>query len=166
MSRVSGDGVPSFVGVGSNLDDPASQVTRGIATLGAVPEVELLSRSSLYLSAPIGPVDQPDFVNAVVQIETTLSAQELLRVLQKIERLHGRKRGMRWGPRVLDLDLLIYDDEVIDELRLKVPHPGIARRNFVLLPLREIAPEFVIPKLGRVADIAVNEREPLISLIE
>jgi 2-amino-4-hydroxy-6-hydroxymethyldihydropteridine diphosphokinase len=155
-----------YIGLGSNLDKPSEQVERAFEVLRAVPEIRLLSRSSLYSSGPIGPVDQPDYVNAVAKISTTLDARALLGVLKKIERLRGRKRGVRWGPRVIDLDLLLFGDEEIDELNLKVPHPGIAERNFVLLPLAEVAPGLVVPGLGRVADIAVNDSEPRISRID
>jgi len=155
----------SYIGVGSNLDNPAEQVERAFEFLRAVPEIRLLSRSSLYSSGPIGPLEQPDYVNAVAKISTNLEALALLSVLKKIERLRGRKRGVRWGPRVLDLDLLVFGDEEIDELNLKVPHPGIAERNFVLLPLAEVAPGLVVPGLGPVAEITVNESEPRISRI-
>lgn len=155
----------AFVGIGSNLDDPAAQVSTAFELLDALPETRLIARSSLFSSAPIGPVPQPDFVNAVAQIGTTLPATALLDHLQAIEKARGRREGVRWGPRVLDLDLLIYGDAMIDELRLKVPHPGIAGRNFVLLPLQEIAPGLVIPGLGCVSGIAVNSREPQISRI-
>ena len=135
--------------------------------LGELPKSRLVARSSLYRSAPFGGVEQPDFVNAVAALETQLDARSLLEQLQHIEQSRGRERGgQRWGPRVIDLDLLVYDDVVIDEPELTVPHPGIAERNFVLLPLREIAPELEIPGLGRVDRIAVNEEEPRISRIE
>jgi 2-amino-4-hydroxy-6-hydroxymethyldihydropteridine diphosphokinase len=155
-----------YIGLGSNLDNPAEQVERAFEFLRAVPEIRLLSRSSLYSSGPIGPLEQPDYVNAVAKISTTLDARALLRVLKKIERVRGRKRGVRWGPRVIDLDLLVFGDEEIDELNLKVPHPGIAERNFVLLPLAEVSPGLVVPGLGRVAEIAVDESEPRISRID
>ena len=131
-----------------------------------LPGTALVARSSLYLSAPFGPVEQPDFVNAVAHLETELGVSELFRRLQAIEELHGRRRGIRWGPRVIDLDLLVFADELIDTATLTVPHPGIAERNFVLLPLQEIAPDLIIPGLGRVADITVNTDEPRISRIE
>ena len=111
-------------------------------------------------------IEQPDFVNAVAGLLTTLSARELLAALLDIEKRNGRERGAtRWGPRVLDLDLLVYGAEILDEAGITVPHPGIAERNFVLLPLAEIAPQLVIPALGRVAGIAVNKDEPSISRI-
>ena len=126
----------------------------------------LIRRSSLYRSSPLGGIEQPDFVNAVAAVETTLAAHDLLSQLQAIERIRGREDNrVRWGPRVLDLDLLVYGDRMIDDPNLTVPHPGIAARNFVLLPLREIAPDLDVPGLGRVRNLAVNEREPHISRI-
>lgn len=156
----------AFVGIGSNQDDPPRQVDRAILALRDLPGTALLARSSLYRSAPFGPVDQPDFVNAVAQVETELDVTEFFRRLQAIEELHGRRRGVRWGPRVIDLDLLVFADDVIRTAVLTVPHPGIAERNFVLLPLQEIAPDLIIPGLGRVADITVNTDEPRISRID
>jgi len=156
---------PAYIGLGGNLEDPIAQVTGAFQLLGTIPDTQLISKSSLYRSAPFGPVEQPDFVNAVAKIHTSLAAPALLEQLQQIEASQGRIREMHWGPRVLDLDLLLFGDEKIDEPKLTVPHPGIAERNFVLLPLREIAPELLIPGLGCVADIAVNESEPRISRI-
>jgi 2-amino-4-hydroxy-6-hydroxymethyldihydropteridine diphosphokinase len=155
-----------FVGIGSNKQDPPAQVDKAFMALQDLPGTALVARSSLYLSAPFGPVEQPDFVNAVAHLETELGVSELFRRLQAIEELHGRRRGIRWGPRVIDLDLLVFADELIDTATLTVPHPGIAERNFVLLPLQEIAPDLIIPGLGRVADITVNTDEPRISRIE
>ena len=155
----------AYVALGSNLDDPVQQLERAFDSLADLPDTSLVARSSLYRSAPFGPVVQPDFVNAVVKLQTSLGARALLEHLQAIERSQGRKREVPWGPRVLDLDLLVYGAEVIDEPRLTVPHPGIVERNFVLLPLKEIAPELVIPGTGRVADIPVDEDEPKISRI-
>lgn len=155
-----------LVGLGSNLDSPARQIDTAFEMLGSLPESELLSRSSLYRSAPLGGVEQPDFFNAAASMTTTLGVRDFLEQLQGVERARGREPGgARWGPRILDLDLLAYDGLTIDEAGLTVPHPGIALRNFVLLPLREIAPDFDIPGLGRVQDIAVNESEPRISRI-
>ncbi len=156
----------AYVGIGSNQDDPAKQVDRAFRALEKLPRTALTARSSLFRSAPFGPVEQPDFVNAVAYLETKLDAVELLQHLQAIERRHGRLRGERWGPRVIDLDLLVFADQVIDTDALSVPHPGIAERNFVLLPLQEIAPDLVIPGLGTVADIAVDTDEPRISRID
>jgi 2-amino-4-hydroxy-6-hydroxymethyldihydropteridine diphosphokinase len=155
-----------FVGLGSNLDRPARQIETAFELLQGIPESELVRRSSLYRSSPLGGIEQPDFVNAVAAMSTTLTAREFLEELQVIERLRGREDShIRWGPRILDLDLLLYGDLIIDEPGLSVPHPGIVVRNFVLLPLREIAPDFNIPGCGRVQDIAINEDEPRISRI-
>ncbi len=157
---------PVYIGIGSNLSGPARQVEAALGLLGELPETRLTAKSSLYRSAPFGGIEQPDFINAVAALETQLDARSLLGQLQDIEISRGRDRGgERWGPRIIDLDLLVYDDEVIDEPDLTVPHPGIAERNFVLLPLREIAPGLEIPGLGRVDSIAVNEEEPRISRI-
>lgn len=155
-----------FVGIGSNLDGPARQIETAFELLQGVPDSTLLQRSSLYRSSPLGGIEQPDFVNAVAAMSTTLVARRFLEELQAIERVRGREDShIRWGPRILDLDLLVYADLIVEEPGLTVPHPGIAVRNFVLLPLREIAPDFEIPGLGRVQDIAVNEDEPRISRI-
>ncbi len=157
---------PAYVGLGSNLDDPGRQIEAAFELLQEIPETRLIARSSIYRSAPFGGVEQPDFINAAAALLTRLTAQELLGKFQKIERTSGRERdGLRWGPRVLDLDLLVFSDQVIEEPGLSVPHPGIAERNFVLLPLRDLAPDLIIPGLGRVASIHVNEQEPRITRI-
>jgi len=165
MSSDQGARTPAYVGVGSNLCGPEGQIERAIDALSRIPESELDARSSLYQSAPFGPVDQPDFVNAVVRLVTKLDAPSLFHHLQQIERSRGRIRGKHWGPRVIDLDFLVFGDMIVDLDDLNVPHPGIAERNFVLLPLQEIAHDLVIPGLGRIADIAVNHDEPRITLI-
>jgi 2-amino-4-hydroxy-6-hydroxymethyldihydropteridine diphosphokinase len=156
----------AHIGLGSNLDDPVGQVQQAFEALAALPKSRVIGRSSLYRSAPFGPVEQPDFVNAVALLSTSLSATDLLEQMQQIERQQGRlSDGVRWGPRVIDLDLLLYGDAEIDSATLTVPHPGIAERNFVLLPLRELSPELMMPKLGRVSDIVVDESSPEISRI-
>ena len=145
----------AFVGVGSNLDSPADQVRAGIEKLGELKNTEILVSSGLYRSAPLGGMGQGDFVNAVVELRTQLGPADLLGRLQAVEDSQGRDRSVeRWGPRVLDLDLLAFDTLTIDEEHLKVPHPGIAERNFVLLPWAEIAPGFRVPGLKRVAELA------------
>ena len=157
---------PAYVGVGSNLDGPARQVKGAIGLLGEVPGIRLVAASSLYRSGAFGGIEQPDFVNAVVAVLTTLTPGELLAELQAIERRQGRERDeLRWGPRVIDLDLLVYSAEKIDGPALTLPHPGIGERNFVLLPLAEIAPDLAVPGLGRVANIPVSRVEPSISRI-
>ncbi len=153
-----------LVGLGSNLYGPARQIDTAFGMLEAISKTSVVAKSSLYRSTPLGGIEQPDFVNAAALLKTELGPRVLLEELQAIERARGRERGeVKWGPRVLDLDLLAYDDISLDEPGLTVPHPGIAARNFVLLPLREIAPDFRIPGLGRVRDLPVNTSEPPIS---
>jgi 2-amino-4-hydroxy-6-hydroxymethyldihydropteridine diphosphokinase len=158
--------IPAYVGLGSNLNGPARQIEVAFGLLSEIRATRLIKRSSLYRSVPFGGVEQPDFVNAAASILTQLTAQELLLELQRIETERGRDRGeVRWGPRVLDLDLLVYSSQDIDEPGLNVPHPGIGERNFVLLPLGEIAPELSIPGLGRLSKLDVDSIEPRISRI-
>ncbi len=138
----------AFVGLGSNLDDPGSQLQRAFADLDRLPGTRLLLRSSLYRSAPVGYLDQPDFVNAVAKVATELTPQELLQALLQIEHNHGRERTFRNAPRTLDLDVLLYDDLQLHEHGLTIPHPQMHLRAFVLQPLLEIAPDCVIPGAG------------------
>jgi len=157
---------PVYIGLGSNLDSPGRQLETAFELLDAISDTRLIARSSLYRSAPFGGVEQPDFVNAAAALLTKLSPSELLAKLQEIERVRGREKGgVRWGPRVLDLDLLVYSSVVVEEPDLNIPHPGIAERNFVLLPLRELAPDLAITGLGRVRNLSVNEHEPRITRI-
>jgi len=142
--------VRAFIGLGSNLDEPKTQILRAIAALRELPLSRLTAVSRLYRSMPMGPADQPDYINAVAMIDTRLPPLELLDALQAIEQAQGRIRGAeRWGPRTLDLDILLYGAEQIDSERLVVPHPGLAERSFVLYPLSELSPELVLPD-GRV----------------
>ncbi|UCA12829.1 2-amino-4-hydroxy-6-hydroxymethyldihydropteridine diphosphokinase [Aeromonas enteropelogenes] len=135
-----------FVAIGSNLADPLGQARRAVSALAALPETELQQASSFYSSRPMGPADQPDYVNAVARLTTQLAPLALLDQLQKIELEQGRvRKDERWGPRTLDLDLLLYGDRVIKHERLIVPHYGMQEREFVLLPLAEIAPALVLP---------------------
>jgi 2-amino-4-hydroxy-6-hydroxymethyldihydropteridine diphosphokinase len=145
--------VPAFIGIGANLGDPVAQVFDALVRLGRdLPQTRLSGRSRLYRNPPMGPQDQPDYVNAVARLETRLQPRALLARLQAIEIACGRRRdGTRWGPRLLDLDLLLFGGDVIDEPGLRVPHPGIAERDFVLFPLLELAPGLMIPGLGPVA---------------
>ncbi len=166
MNQVQGVWHPAYIGLGSNLDGPVRQIEAALDRLAQLPETRLISSSHLYRSAPFGGIEQPDFVNAAATLLTRLKAPELLAELKAIERATGRDEGgQRWGPRVIDLDLLAYSSVQIDEQDLKVPHPGIGERNFVLLPLRELAPELYIPGLGRLQNIAVNAQEPRIERI-
>ena len=131
----------AFVGIGSNLDDPRAQVLRAFEELEALPHTRLVKKSSLYRSAPVGYVAQPDFVNAVAQLETGLPAERLLAELQAIELRHGRSRSFANAPRTLDLDLLLYGAAQLKTATLQVPHPRMRERAFVLKPLLEIAPQ-------------------------
>lgn len=143
----------AYIGLGSNLQDPAYQVMTAFDALADLPGTVLQGTSSLYRSKPVGPTDQPDFVNAAAQLDTELSAEDLLDAFQQIEVRQGRVRGPRWGPRTIDLDLLLYGTKVIKTPHLTVPHPRIAERAFVLLPLLDLDPGVVIPGLGPGADL-------------
>ena len=140
----------AFVGLGANLGEPEAQVRRAIAALRRLPRTRLVAASSLYRSAPVGVGEQPDFVNAVAEVETTLSARELLDELLAMEARFGRERPAPGAPRTLDLDLLLYGDQVIAEPGLAVPHPRMHERAFVLAPLAEIAAEISVPRIGGV----------------
>jgi len=150
--------ISAYIGVGSNLHDPMAQVTQAITALSAL-TMGAFKASSLYFSPPMGPADQPNYVNAVVLLETDLPAIDLLDSLQAIENRQGRVRGERWGARTLDLDLLLYAGSEISSERLTVPHPGISKRDFVLLPLKEIAADILVPGLGTLDSLI--ERCPL-----
>lgn len=141
--------VTATIGLGANLNEPAAQVEYALTELDHLPATRLLARSSLYTSAPLGYVDQPDFVNAVAQVETGLAPRALLHALLDLEQRHGRERSFRNAPRTLDLDLLLYGSAHFHEDSLTLPHPRMQERGFVLLPLLEIAPDTVIPGRGR-----------------
>jgi 2-amino-4-hydroxy-6-hydroxymethyldihydropteridine diphosphokinase len=143
--------ITAFIALGGNLDDPAAHVRSGIRELAGLPHTELQRASALYCSAPVGYRDQPDFINAVVQIATQLGPRELLEALLEIERRHGRVRGVPNGPRTLDLDLLLYGDRLVCEPGLVIPHPRMHERAFVMVPLAEIAPLQMVPGHGAVA---------------
>ena len=149
-----GVGTLAAVGLGSNLNAPVAQVSGALAALAALPDSELLAASSLYRNPPMGPQDQPDYVNAAALLRTRLTAQALLQELQALERRQGRVRERRWGPRTIDLDLLLWGDATINEPGLIVPHPGLHERPFVLYPLAEIAPGLHVPGRGRVDALA------------
>jgi 2-amino-4-hydroxy-6-hydroxymethyldihydropteridine diphosphokinase len=145
--------VRAYIGLGSNLTEPRAQVEGAIAELGTLPASLLCAVSGLYRTAPVGVTEQPDFVNAVVGVATRLRPQALLAALQQLERRHGRIRaGRRWGPRTLDLDLLLYGGECIGEPNLVVPHPHMHGRAFVLVPLADVVPgQMLIPGQGRLS---------------
>lgn len=135
----------AYIGLGSNLDDPVGQLQQAFTHLDAIPLSLRVATSPLYSSQPVGPQDQPDFVNACVQLRTALSPLALLDQLQSIEQRQRRIRVRHWGPRTLDLDLLMYDDIVLRHPRLNVPHHEMHQRGFVLIPLRDIAPDLILP---------------------
>ncbi|WP_420599135.1 2-amino-4-hydroxy-6-hydroxymethyldihydropteridine diphosphokinase [Neptuniibacter sp.] len=137
--------VRCYIGLGSNLEDPVWQVQTALKELSKLNQCSLVRASSLYRSAPVGPQDQPDFINAVVALDTTLEAHALLDQLQALEQSHRRVRKRHWGPRTLDLDLLLYGTEQISTERLTVPHAFMHERSFVLYPLHEISPELIFP---------------------
>ena len=143
----------AFVGVGSNLDEPIAQVRLALEELDRLPGSRVLKRSSLYRSAPVGHATQPDFVNAVAQLETTLPPEQLLAELQQIEARHGRARSFANAPRTLDLDLLLYGDAVRSSDKLTLPHPRMHERAFVLEPLVEIAEGTSVPRKGPAKDL-------------
>lgn len=151
------DSIAAYIGLGSNLADPAKQIAAARAEIATLANVQELAFSSLYQSPPMGPQDQPDYVNAVMAVVTTLPPLDLLRCLQKIEHEQGRVRtGERWGARTLDLDLLLYGDQQIAVPDLIVPHAGLSERSFVLYPLYEIAPQLRVPGKGQLADLVAQ----------
>jgi 2-amino-4-hydroxy-6-hydroxymethyldihydropteridine diphosphokinase len=133
------------IALGSNIEDPEAQVTRAFDEISALPQTRLIRRSRLHRTKPVGYADQPDFVNAMALVETALTPRALLDALLAIEQKHGRKRTIPNGPRTLDLDIIVYGDRVIDEPGLKVPHPRATEREFVMVPLKEVWPDVVIP---------------------
>ena len=156
---------PVCIGLGSNLSRPNRRLREAVDALAADAAVRLYAVSGVYRSEPLGGVEQPDFLNAALRVMTRHEPHALLDALKAIESDMGRDPGTRrWGPRVIDLDLLVYGGLAIDDGRLTLPHPGIAERNFVLLPLREIASDFVVPGLGRVGCLPVPE-EPVIARV-
>jgi 2-amino-4-hydroxy-6-hydroxymethyldihydropteridine diphosphokinase len=143
----------AYIALGANLENPAAQVRDGIEELAMLPDTRLAAFSSLYRSAPVGYSEQPEFVNAVAQIETALEPQALLAELLKIERRHGRTREFANAPRTLDLDILLYGDRAVDDPGLTIPHPRMHERAFVLVPLAEIAPDVDVPGRGRAREL-------------
>lgn len=140
-----------YIGMGSNMEDPIQQLKMALDELNAIDNTELLTCSSFYKSKPVGPQDQDDFINAVVEVNTSLPALKLLDALQAIEQAHRRVRERHWGPRTLDLDILLYGDEMINNERLTVPHKEMLNRNFVLIPLFELTGDMMIPGAGNVS---------------
>jgi len=148
--------IEAFIGLGSNLDHPVQQLSDARRAIAGWAGINEIAFSPLYSSKPVGPQDQPDYVNAVMKIGTDLPALDLLAALQQIENTHGRVRNQRWGARTLDLDVLLYDQQIIQLPQLIVPHPEIPNRAFVLYPMADIAPvDLLLPGFGRLADLLV-----------
>ena len=146
--------ITCYLGLGSNLGDRRGNLAEALQRLANHRQVEIVQTSSIYETAPVGPQDQPDFFNQVTQAEMTCSARQLLMAVQEIERGMGRVRSRRWGPRNIDIDILLYGDQTIDQPDLKLPHPQMLNRQFVLVPLAEIAPDLILPDGQRAAEAA------------
>lgn len=147
----------AYIGLGSNLSDPQAQICAAIAKLRQLDGANVIKISSLYYSRPMGPQDQPDYMNALLALETNKSAIELLEQLQHIENITGRiRKDDRWGARILDLDIILFDQQVINTPRLTIPHYGLKQREFVLLPLAEIAPKLLLPDGDSIEELARN----------
>ena len=150
----------AYIGFGSNLGDRLNNCRNAIGALAALPPCSLLKTSSFYETSPVGLVEQPTFINGVVLMETTEDAHWLMQQMQEIEKTFGRIRTLKWGPRSIDLDLLFFDDQIINTPELSVPHPSLHERRFVLEPLNEVAPDFRHPSLGKsVADLRNDLKE-------
>lgn len=143
-----------FIGIGSNQNHPHFRVQSAFRQLNRIRETRLIRKSSLYETVPLGPKFQPNFINAVAQIETNLTPNKLLEELQLLEKNHNRKKTKRWGPRSLDLDILVYDEVIMETEKLTIPHPGVEYREFVLIPLYEITGyDYRLPKYGKIAKL-------------
>jgi 2-amino-4-hydroxy-6-hydroxymethyldihydropteridine diphosphokinase len=140
----------AYVALGSNLQDPEQQVLRAFEELNGLPQTRVVAKSALYRTAPVGYDNQPDFVNAAAEVSTELEPLALLRALLALETAHGRERPFPNAPRVLDLDLLFYDDLAMHDPELTLPHPRLHERGFVLFPLADIAPDLAVPGKGTV----------------
>ena len=146
-----------FIGLGANSNDPIQQVKTALQELAKLPNITLLSQSQIYISKPMGPADQPDYVNAVALIESKLSAHDIFDLTCHIEQSHGRIRtGEHWGPRTLDLDILLYDNQVISDDKLTIPHYGLKQREFVIYPLLDIDPKLILPCGTELASLTAN----------
>jgi len=143
-----------YIGLGSNIKQPYQQIKAAIVALDVLPETRVIKDSGYFKSRPMGPEDQPDYVNAVVEIETAMSADALLQHCQHIEKQQGRVKLRRWGERCIDLDILLYADAQIQTEHLTVPHPGICLRDFVFLPLLNLNPDVQVPGRGLLSDVA------------
>ncbi|MGA9852683.1 MAG: 2-amino-4-hydroxy-6-hydroxymethyldihydropteridine diphosphokinase [Gammaproteobacteria bacterium] len=157
-----------YIGLGSNLNGPSEQLWRAFTELDQLPRTRMLARSHLYKSKPLGPQDQPDYLNAVAVLDTRLEPLDLLRMLRELETRHGRRRAeeARWGSRSLDLDMLVYGNIRMQTPELTLPHPGLHERSFVLYPLAEVAPALVIPDHGPVQALRDRCHSPPIERYE
>jgi 2-amino-4-hydroxy-6-hydroxymethyldihydropteridine diphosphokinase len=145
----------AYIGLGSNLSDPAEQIKQAVTAINKIADSQILQCSSLYFSQPMGPQDQPKYMNAVLELETNLSAIALLDILQAIENNAGRvRKENRWGARILDLDILLFGHEIINSERLTIPHYGMKSREFVLTPLAQIAPTLILPDGDQVSELS------------
>jgi 2-amino-4-hydroxy-6-hydroxymethyldihydropteridine diphosphokinase len=142
------EGLISFIGIGSNISDPVDHCKEAIERIGLIEGIKILRSSSLYRTEPVGFIKQNWFVNAVVEVRTLLTPKELLKALKIVEREMGRGENLRWGPRIIDLDILLYNQDIIQEESLVIPHPELHKRRFVLVPLCEIAPYALHPAFG------------------
>lgn len=143
----------AFIGLGSNLQEPAAQLAKAVAELAALPNTTFVAQSPFYASRPVGPQDQPDYVNGAVWLSTELAPHTLLDQLQAIEQVHGRERLRHWGPRTLDLDLLVFGNQTLDDDRLTVPHRELPNRDFVLQPLLDLKPDLTLPNNVAIATL-------------
>lgn len=160
--------VRAYIGLGSNLNNPAAQIRQALTALAALPSTRMLAHSHIYKSKPLGPPEQADFLNAAAILETQLEPLALLRNLHNLEEQQGRRRTRerRWGPRTLDLDILVYGELALHTPELTLPHPGVHLRSFVLYPLAELAPELVIPGHGSVRALRERCTSPAIEKYE
>ena len=156
-----------YIGLGSNLQSPLHQVGRAVEAISALAQTLFIARSPWYRSVAIGPGDQPDYINGVAAVDTQLSPAQLLSALHAIEATQGRVRRQRWAARTVDLDILLYGDEVVATDRLRIPHPRLHQRNFVLYPLADLAPQLVLPDGATLASLlAQSNRDGLVQLEE
>ena len=151
-----------YIGLGSNIEQPYLQIKNAIIALGDLPAITVIRDSGYFKSKPMGPEDQPDYVNAVVEIETSMDAAELLKHCQLIEKQQGRIKSRHWGERTIDLDILLYADQQIKTRELCVPHPGICQRDFVFMPLLKLNPDIKVPGAGLLNDIVKIVEKPTV----
>lgn len=145
MSAQRAGGVMAYLGLGANLGDRQGAIAQALKELGVLPTITVTAVSSLYQTAPVGVLDQPDFLNAVAEVQTTLAPRPLLAQILQVEQQLGRVRTVRWGPRTIDIDILVFGEKQMEEPDLTIPHPRLAERAFALVPLAEVAPNLCLP---------------------